>query len=63
MEVWNKMLKPTTLSAVMEKQEKGVSAAQHFGSVLGTCSCAASFPLSGLAKDTPSSTVGALAQR
>ena len=52
MEAWTKMLKPPTLSAVMKKQEKGLSAPQHFGSVLGTLSCgghAASFPPSRLA--------------
>lgn len=62
MEIWNKMLKPLTLSAVMEKQEKGLSAPQHFGSVLGMLSQggrAPSFPPSRLARYIPPSTVGA----
>lgn len=64
MQIWNKMLKPLTLSAVMEKQEKGLSAPQHFRSVLGMLSQggrATSFPPSRLARDIPPSTVGALA--
>lgn len=64
MEIWNKMLKLPTLSAVMEKQEEGLSAPQHFGSVLGTPSHGGrttSFPPPRLARDIPPSTVGALA--
>lgn len=44
MQVWNKMLKP---AAVMKKQIKGVSAPQHFGSVLGTPSCGGFAPPGG----------------
>lgn len=36
MEVWNKMLKSPTLSAIMKNQERELSAPQDFRSVLGT---------------------------